>query len=151
LSEALSLGAEVVELSDSPKLSAAAIADAACEVDIVLDYLWGAPAQETILALLKKRSDRSRSLDWVQIGSVAGPTIELPSVALRSANFRLQGTGQGAVSLRAYLAELPSLVDEITADRLNVSTMTVALRDIEAAWTRATAPGQRMVVIPGRE
>src|SRR5580704_4096840 len=135
LSEALSLGAdEVVVLSDSPKLSAAAIADTACEVDVVLDYLWGGPAQETIPALLKKRSDRSRSLDWVQIGSVAGPTIELPSVALRSANFRLQGAGQGAVSLRAYLAELPSLVDEITTGRLKVSTVTVGLRDIEAAW-----------------
>jgi NADPH:quinone reductase-like Zn-dependent oxidoreductase len=152
LSEALSLGAdEVVVLSDSPKLSAAAIADAACEVDLVLDYLWGAPAQETIPALLKKRSDRSRSLDWVQIGSVAGPTIELPSVALRSANIRLQGAGQGAVSLRAYLAELPSLVDEITTGRLKVSTVTVGLRDIEAAWTKATATGQRMVVIPGGE
>ena len=45
LSEVLSLGAEVVALSDSPKLSAAAIADAACEVDVVLDYLWGAPAR----------------------------------------------------------------------------------------------------------
>jgi hypothetical protein len=77
------------------RLSAAAIADAACEVDLVIDYLWGKPAQETIPALLRKRSDRSRALNWIQIGSVAGPTIELPSVALRSANFRLQGTGRG--------------------------------------------------------
>jgi hypothetical protein len=46
---------------------------------------------------------------------MAGPTIDLPSVALRSANLRLQGTGQGAVSAAAYGAELPSLVDEISA------------------------------------
>jgi hypothetical protein len=30
------------------------------------------------------------------------PTIKLPSVALRSANFRLQGNGRGAASTRAY-------------------------------------------------
>jgi len=149
LREALGMGAdEVVALSDDPKASAAAIAAAACEVDLVIDYLWGMPAQETIPALLRKRSDRSRSLNWIQIGSVAGPTIELPSVALRSANFRLQGTGQGAVSLRAYLAELPSLVDEITANGLKVSTATVGLRDIEHAWTTTIARGQRIVVVP---
>jgi NADPH:quinone reductase-like Zn-dependent oxidoreductase len=152
LREALNLGADqVVALSDDPKLSAAAIADAACEVDLVIDYLWGTPAQETIPALLTKRSDRSRSLDWIQIGSVAAPTIELPSVALRSANFRLQGNGQGAVSARVYLAELPSLVDEITADRLKVNAVTVGLRDVEIAWRRTIAPGQRMVVVPGSE
>ena len=67
------------------------------------------------MALLKGRADRSRELNWIQIGAMAGPTIELPSVALRSANFRLQGNGQGAVSPRAYLAELPSLIDEISA------------------------------------
>lgn len=150
LREALELGADqVVALSDDARTSAAALAHAACEVDLVIDYLWGAPAQEAIPALLTKRSDRSRALDWIQIGSVAGLTIQLPSVALRSANFRLQGNGQGAVSPRAYLAELPSLVDELTADRLKVSTLTARLRDVEAAWTKPTAPGQRMVVIPG--
>jgi NADPH:quinone reductase-like Zn-dependent oxidoreductase len=149
LREAENLGADqVVALSDDPKSSAAAIAVAACEVDLVLDYLWGPPAQETIPALLTKRSDRSRSLNWIQIGSVAGPTIELPSVALRSANFRLQGNGQGAVSPRAYLAELPSLVDEITAHRLKVSTVTVGLREVESAWGRAIPAGLRLVIVP---
>ena len=56
--------------------------------DIVLDYLWGQPAQHAITALLTARSDRSREMNWIQIGAVAGPTMELPSVALRSANFR---------------------------------------------------------------
>ncbi len=148
LREAKSLGAdEVVALSDDPKISAAAIAAAACEVDLVLDYLWGPPAQEAIPALLRKRSDRSRSLNWIQIGSVAGPTIELPSVALRSANFRLQGNGQGAVSPRAYLAELPSLVDEIMAHRLKVTTVTVGLREVETAWQSSTPAGVRTVIV----
>jgi NADPH:quinone reductase-like Zn-dependent oxidoreductase len=150
LREVMELGAdEAVALSDDPKVSAIAIAEAACEVDIALDYLWGKPAELAIPALLRKREDRSRALDWIQIGAVAGPTIELPSVALRSANFRLQGNGQGALSLRVYVAELPSLVDELTANRLKVDTQTVPLRDIEAAWTGTALPGQRLVVVPG--
>jgi NADPH:quinone reductase-like Zn-dependent oxidoreductase len=150
LQELRALGADdVVSLSDDPKASAAAIAEAACEVDLVVDYLWGKPAQEAIPALLMKRSDRSRALNWIQIGSVAGPTIELPSVALRSANFRLQGNGQGAVSLRGYLAELPSLIEEIAAGTLKVSTVAVPLRDVEAAWTKPVTAGQRAVVVMG--
>jgi NADPH:quinone reductase-like Zn-dependent oxidoreductase len=150
LREALELGADrVVALSDDPKRSAAALAEVASEVDVVVDYLWGKPAQEAIVALVTKRSDPSRALSWIQIGAVAGPTIELPSAALRAANLRIQGVGQGAVSPRAYLAELPSLVDEITTGRLSVNTTTVALRDVEAAWNRKSAPGQRVVVVPG--
>ena len=59
-------------------------------------------------------------MDWIQIGAMAGPTMELPSVALRSANLRIQGNGQGAVSTQAYLAELPSLIEEIDAGTLEV-------------------------------
>ena len=112
-------------------------AAAAAEVDIVIDYLWGQPAQRAIMALLTGRSDRSRAMNWIQIGAIAGPTIELPSVALRSANLRLQGNGQGAVSTKVYLAELPSLVDEIDAGTIAVKANTVPLADVEEVWTQA--------------
>ena len=80
----------------------------------------GPARAQAITALLTARSDRSRPLDWVQIGAVAGATIELPSVALRSASLRLQGSGQGAVGTDDYLAELPSLISEISAGRITV-------------------------------
>jgi len=63
---------------------------------------------------------------------MAGPTIELPSVALRSANLRIQGNGRGAVSAAAYLAELPSLVREINTGRIAVKPNPVPLADVEA-------------------
>jgi hypothetical protein len=99
------------------------------------------------MALLTARSDRSRELNWIQIGSMAGPTIELPSVALRSANFRLQGNGQGAVSTRAYLEELPSLVDEINRGGLEVTARAVPLADVESVWTAPDEPGVRTVLV----
>lgn len=143
------LGADAtVALTDDADATAAALAQAASEVDLVIDYLWGRPAGEAIMALLRGRADRSRALNWIQIGSMAGPTIELPSVALRSANFRLQGNGQGAVSARAYLAELPSLIDEIENGGLAVATRAVPLADVETAWTAPEAPGVRTVLVP---
>ena len=87
-------------------------------------------------------------MNWIQIGAMAGPAIELPSVALRSANLRIQGNGQGAVSTAAYLAELPSLVDEIDADTIEVKPNTMPLADVEAIWTRPDPPGERTVLVP---
>ncbi|SOD74437.1 NADPH:quinone reductase-like Zn-dependent oxidoreductase [Jatrophihabitans sp. GAS493] len=152
LSRLQSLGARgadaVVQLTDDAKATARTLGESAAEVDIVLDYLWGEPAQNAMMALLTARSDRSRALDWVQIGSVAGPTIELPSVALRSANFRLLGNGQGAVSRKVYLAELPSLVEEISSGALAVTADPVPLARVEEIWRQPDAPGQRTVLIP---
>ena len=73
---------------------------------------------------------------------------DLPSVALRSANFRLQGTGQGAVSPSVYLSELPFLVDEINEGAIAVTTNTRPLADVEKIWNLTDVPGQRTVLVP---
>jgi NADPH:quinone reductase-like Zn-dependent oxidoreductase len=143
------LGADdLVQLTGDTEATTHALADAAAEVDIVLDYLWGTPAQQAIVALLSARSDRSRALNWIQIGATAGPTMELPSVALRSANLRIQGNGQGAVSTQAYLAELPSLVDEINAGTITVTPNVLPLTEVEQAWSHPDPPGERTVLTP---
>jgi NADPH:quinone reductase-like Zn-dependent oxidoreductase len=138
----------VVQLTEDAHATQEALAAAAAEVDIVIDYLWGQPAQAAMMALLTARSDRSRALDWIQIGAIAGPTLELPSVALRSTNLRIQGNGQGAVSPAGYLAELPSLIDEIAAGNLGIRTNVVPLAEVEAAWNAPETPGVRTVLVP---
>jgi NADPH:quinone reductase-like Zn-dependent oxidoreductase len=143
------LGAdEVVPLTDDDDATDKALGVAAAEVDIVIDYLWGTPAQRAIMALLTARSDRSRALNWIQIGAMAGPTIELPSAALRSANLRIQGNGQGALSTAAYFAELPSLIDEINNGTIAVKPNTMPLAKVAAIWTRPGPPGERTVLVP---
>jgi NADPH:quinone reductase-like Zn-dependent oxidoreductase len=144
-----SLGADqVVPLTGDADATGSALGAAAAEADIVLDYLWGKPAQQAMMALLTARPDRSRALNWIQIGATAGPTIELPSVALRSANLHLLGNGQGAVSAAAYLAELPSLIHEINAGAIAVKPSAVPLADVEAIWARPDPPGERTVLVP---
>ncbi len=149
LAELSELGADAtVRLTDDDDATAASLAESAADVDVVIDYLWGEPAQRAIVALLTARSDRSQALDWIQIGAMAGPTMELPSVALRSANLRIQGNGQGAVSARAYLAELPSLIEAINAGTFRVTPRPVPLRDVESSWARRDPSGERTVIIP---
>ena len=143
------IGADAtVALAGDANATAAALAEAASDVDLVIDYLWGKPASAAIMALLQARADRSRALNWIQIGSMAGPTIELPSVALRSANFRLQGNGQGAVSAGEYLAELPSLIDEIDNGGIAVTARPMPPADVETVWTAPQVPGVRTVLVP---
>jgi len=139
---------EVVAITGDGSETAQRLADAAAEVEVVVDYLWGEPASAAMVALLKARADRSRALDWIQIGAVAGPTITLPSVALRSANLRIQGSGQGAVSPAGYRAELPSLVEEIDSGTITVNARAVPLAHVEATWDAPENSGVRTVFTP---
>jgi NADPH:quinone reductase-like Zn-dependent oxidoreductase len=143
------LGADaVVQLTDDAETTSRALAAAAAEVDLVIDYLWAEPARRGMMAILTERADRARRVDWVQIGAVAGPTIELASVALRSANLRLLGSGQGAVSTAAYRGELPALVAEIETGAIEVRSIRRPLADVERIWTEPERPGERTVLIP---
>jgi NADPH:quinone reductase-like Zn-dependent oxidoreductase len=139
LSALAALGADLTVSLDDDALAAAA------DVDIVLDYLWGAPAERAMRALITRRRDRGRPLDWIQIGSVAGPDIALPSAALRAANLRVMGSGQGSVGTAEIVAQLPGLAAEIPA--LTVNALAVPLSEVERAWSAPTAPGRRVVFV----
>jgi NADPH:quinone reductase-like Zn-dependent oxidoreductase len=141
------LGADrVVELSGAESIDA--LGEAAAEVDVVIDYLWGKPAEAAIPAIVRRRTDRSRALRWVQIGSVAGPDIALPSAALRAANLKVMGSGQGSVSTRGIVEELPALAREIDAGTFAVDAEPVPLAEVESAWTTPVPTGRRLVFVP---
>jgi NADPH:quinone reductase-like Zn-dependent oxidoreductase len=139
---------EVISLVGDPAAVGARLAKAASESDIVIDYLWGEPAAHAMMALLTGRRDRAKPIDWVQIGSMAGPTMSLPSVALRSTNIRVMGSGQGSVAVEHIVAELPRIADAVAAGSITVNALRVPLADVEAAWTAPVPAGQRVVLIP---
>lgn len=139
---------EIVSLVGDRDTVARAIGKAAGESDIVIDYVWGKPASEAMVALLTARSDRSKPIDWIQIGSVAGPTLELPSEVLRAANLRIMGSGQGSVSVRAIVGELPRLAQEIAAGRIPVTARQVSLSEVETAWNAPVPTEERVVFVP---
>ncbi|MEV6647372.1 zinc-binding alcohol dehydrogenase family protein [Amycolatopsis sp. NPDC051371] len=117
----------------------------AADVDVVLDYVWGPPTADALRTIVTERADRSRPLTWVEIGSVAGRTTELPSAALRAARLQLVGSGQGSVPTRDIVEELHALVTEIGNFRIDARP--VPLQDVETAW-RDTGSAQRVVITP---
>jgi NADPH:quinone reductase-like Zn-dependent oxidoreductase len=119
----------------------------AADVDIVLDYLWGPPTTGAMIAVITHRADRSKPLYWIEIGSVAGLTAEIPSAALRAARLQLVGSGQGSVSTREYLAELDVLAREIAVGTIDVDARPVPLAQVEQAWA-ATGAKHRIVLVP---
>jgi NADPH:quinone reductase-like Zn-dependent oxidoreductase len=130
-----------------PSDTAERLAKAAADVDVVLDYLWGPPAADAMVAIVTNRADRGKPLSWIEIGSVAGPTAGIPSAALRAARLQLVGSGQGSVSTREYLAELDVLAQEIAAGAIDVDARAVPLAQVEQAWA-ATGAKHRIVLVP---
>jgi NADPH:quinone reductase-like Zn-dependent oxidoreductase len=143
------LGATATVLLDGDTdRGARRLGEAAAEVDVVIDYLWGEPAAAAVAALVTGRADQGRPLAWVQIGSVAGSTAAIPSAALRAARLQIVGSGQGSVGTKEILAELPALVQEITGGSLEIDARPTSLADVEQAWADAAGTAQRIVITP---
>ena len=148
LAEVAGLGADVTVSLDGDTADVAdRLGRAAHDVDVVLDYLWGQPTADALLAVVQQRTDRERPLSWIEVGSVAGPTAAIPSAALRAARLQIVGSGQGSVPTADIVAELPDLAAEITRGSFRIDTRTLPLADIAAAWTD-TSGRDRIVVVP---
>jgi NADPH:quinone reductase-like Zn-dependent oxidoreductase len=138
---------DVIALDGGLDAAATRIGEAASDVDVVLDYLWGEPAAAAMAAIITARADRGKPLTWVEIGSVAGPTAAIPSAALRAARLTIVGSGQGSVGGHEYMAELPALAEAITAGKIDVDALPVRLADVEQAWADTSA-SHRIVLTP---
>ena len=74
------------------------------KIDVVLDYLWGAPAESVLAAISQKGlAHESRRIRFVQIGNSAGPKISLAGATLRSSGLELLGSGFGSASLQEIM------------------------------------------------
>jgi len=138
---------DTVSLDGKPEVVARRLSQAASDVDAVLDYLWGEPSAAAMAAIVTGRADRGKPLTWIQAGSIAGPTAQILSAALRGTRLTIVGSGQGSVSAREYLAELPALAEEIAAGTLHIGARAMPLAEVEKAWA-AVGATHRIVVTP---
>ena len=143
------LGAtDTVLLEGDANIVAQRLGEAATDVDVVIDYLWGQPTAGAMVAVVTDRADRGKPLTWIEIGSVAGPIALIPSAVLRAARLQIVGSGQGSVSTREILAELPALAQEITNGTFDVDVRPTPLSEVEQAWADAAHTTQRIVLTP---
>jgi NADPH:quinone reductase-like Zn-dependent oxidoreductase len=149
LEETKSLGADaVISLNqDRETLIAAFRAEINNGIDVVLDYLWGPPAEALLAAVVQKGLDHaSGHLRYVQIGNSAGPTISLHAATLRSSGLELIGSGFGSVSMEKIFESLRSILREAAKSPLRIKLITAPLRDVEKLWN--TPEGARLVFQP---
>ena len=111
--------------------------------DVVLDYLWGAPAEQTLAALGNAPFHVTR---FVQIGDMAGPHVTLPAGTFRSAGVELVGMGLGSVPAdavtRAAVDHLPRLFEMVADGTLHLQTTAAALEPGRECLDGAAGPRQ---------
>jgi NADPH:quinone reductase-like Zn-dependent oxidoreductase len=138
LNKLTSLGADTVISLDQPTdqlIAAFHTALAQTGIDIVLDYLWGPPAEALLAALTQKRPKATvRSTRFVQIGSMAGADIKLPAATLRSSAIELFGSGLGSVSLDGIREALTALFTQAAKQPFDFNAKAVPLADVEQLW-----------------
>lgn len=147
-----SLGADAViplDRSDQ-ELRKAFVAEASREnFDIILDYVWGHPA-EVLFGALTGHDLRAEPspIRYVSIGAMAGPTAAVPSEVLRSSGLELYGAGGGSVSHQTIFETFPQLWSVAVSGKLHIDTESVPLSGVEEAWQRQDTKGRRLVLVP---
>jgi NADPH:quinone reductase-like Zn-dependent oxidoreductase len=137
-------GVVTVPLAD-PAALAAAIAEA--QPALVLDFVWGPVAEAAFAALSEPGMDGDRSgIDYVQIGSLAGNEVTLPSTLLRSRRIRISGSGAGSVSRAEMVAEFPEIIARFGDGTFDVPYTTYPLSRVGEAW--AHQGHTRAVIVP---
>jgi NADPH:quinone reductase-like Zn-dependent oxidoreductase len=117
-------------------------------VDVVLDYLWGAPAQAAFEAMLTKGGDRkSGNTRYVQIGESAGSKLELAASVLRSSGVEIMGSGFGSVELKDIMKAVGEFLAGAAEKPFTMKIEQVPLGDVESAWSRKEE-GVRIVFRP---
>ncbi|MGA8108955.1 MAG: zinc-binding alcohol dehydrogenase family protein [Acidobacteriaceae bacterium] len=109
------------------------------KIDVILDYLWGAPAEALLDAIGQKGLDhQSRRVRYIQIGSAAGPTINFPAATLRSSDLELLGSGFGSASIDRIFASLAVFLEEAAQQTFRIRIETAPLHDVEKLWNQKT-------------
>ena len=117
-------------------------------IDVVLDYLWGQPAERLLDAIAQKGlSHAARRIRFVQIGNSAGRTISLAAATLRSSGLELLGSGFGSASIEQILQAVGELFREATKQPFQNAVKAIPLRELEAYWNRQEE-GARVVFLP---
>ncbi|HIW06139.1 MAG TPA: zinc-binding alcohol dehydrogenase family protein, partial [Candidatus Ignatzschineria merdigallinarum] len=80
-------------------------------VDIIIDYLWGKPAELMIQALMTQtlkvdEKAGERGIRYVSVGALAGRDIQLPSGVFRSSFLTLLGSGTGNFPPKPLLEDM---------------------------------------------
>ena len=117
-------------------------------IDVVLDYVWGLPAEATLQAIAKPRPQQSVSrVRFIQVGDAAGKTIQLSAAVLRNSAIELLGSGFGSACIDELFKAVADFFQFAEKSRVRIDINPVPLRDVEALWSSAEQK-RRFVFLP---
>ncbi|TDV45540.1 NADPH2:quinone reductase [Actinophytocola oryzae] len=148
LEEVVALGADAVidTTVDDERLVRAFREHAGDGYDVVVDYLWGRPAEMLTRALVPDSFAMPKSTRLVQIGESAGPDLRLAADALRTSGLEVYGAARNAVAMPAAHQQV---VEWVRSGALTIPVTTMPLSRIAQAWTRTDLRGRRLVIVKG--
>jgi NADPH:quinone reductase-like Zn-dependent oxidoreductase len=152
LGRAAAAGADVVGIGGDRSADASSIAATldGGSPSLVLDFVWGQPAEAMFEALTGRGlAEDGADISYVQIGALAGASAAVPSALLRSRRIAISGSGAGSASVAQIMAELPGYLQLIADGSVEVPVRTFRLSRIADAWSAAAERGPRVVVLPG--
>ncbi len=152
LSDEVKAGTPIAALSGDRERDAEAILQTleGSSPDIVLDFLWGAPAESTFAALGRRGLEADRAdISYVQIGAAAGSQAAVPAALLRSRKLRITGSGAGSASITDVIAEIPRYIQLISDGAVDVPIRTFPLSMVSEAWEAAERGRPRVVILAG--
>ncbi len=145
LARSLTRGADaVVDLSGDnvDEISQRIIAACAGPLHLVIDPLWGIPAEAAVRAL-----DVEGRL--VNIGSSAGPLARLESATVRSRLHAILGYTNNALTHEQKTEALTAILEHAAAGRCTVERETIPLAQAAEAWERqAASAGRKLILVP---
>jgi NADPH:quinone reductase-like Zn-dependent oxidoreductase len=115
-------------------------------VDVVLDYLWGMSA-EVLMIAAAKTAPEGVPIRYIEIGSVSGQNVTLPSAALRASALQLMGSGLSSVPLPRLLEAVKGVLQAAHSAGFQSAMRVMPLANVAQAWT-ADDSGSRIVLVP---
>jgi len=139
--ELRSLGADAFVLLHADR--DALIKDFRAQIDtgihVVLDYLWGLPADAFLTACTSHGSaDAAPRIRFVNIGSVAGASVAMNAGVLRSSGLEMMGSGLGSVSHASLIDAMTQVMRIAVSTGLSIDTVPRDIRDAAKVWQKAT-------------
>jgi NADPH:quinone reductase-like Zn-dependent oxidoreductase len=150
--ELRAVGADVVIPLDQPAdafREALRTATRDAKVGVVLDYLWGPPAEAVLDAIAGPDAPRGpERIRFVQIGSLAGPTISLVSAKLRSSGVEVLGSGIGSASNAQIGTGIGEFLQAAASAKFRVEVAPHPIADVERVWGLPDTDRRLVLTLP---
>lgn len=134
---------------DAKSLAEAYAREIARGVHVILDYVWGSPAEIFMDQLVKTdlaATAASHAVRFVTIGEMAGNSITLPGATLRGSRLELIGSGSanfpGHAEMSAMIAEIFRYAGQ---GELPIAVESYPLAQVGSAWE--AGDGEHRVVL----